>query len=80
VKLIGATYPIKDQLKADGFRWNKPTWWRNYSGGQFSAEAVLNGSPWLPIASGIQFHVCDEQDNRLAMYQISHGKWQEISA
>ncbi|MFM2432074.1 MAG: hypothetical protein RLZZ511_3287 [Cyanobacteriota bacterium] len=80
VKLIGATYPIKDQLKADGFRWNESTWWRNYSGEQFSAEAILNGSSWLPIANGIQFHVCDEQDNRLAMYQIAHGKWQAISA
>jgi DNA helicase IV len=79
VKIVGA-YAIKDQLKADGFKWNKSTWWRNYSGEQFSAEAVLNGAPWLLIANNIQFYVCDGQDNRLATYHIVQGKWQQVSA
>jgi DNA helicase IV len=70
------------QLRGDGFKQDKRQtfWWRNYSDEQFSAEAVLNGAPWLSTANNIEFHVCDEQDNRLAMYQIAHGKWQEISA
>lgn len=48
----GDTYPVKDQLKADGFRWSakKRAWWKardnQVSADQVSADQVSAGQDY----------------------------------
>ncbi|MBE9029223.1 UvrD-helicase domain-containing protein [filamentous cyanobacterium LEGE 11480] len=74
-KSSGGTFPIKEQLKKDGFKWQKPNWWKTYSAVGFVAQDLLKEATWMKEAHNIQVQVCDSQDQVSEIYYIDRGQW-----
>jgi DNA helicase IV len=78
----GGTFDIKDELKADGYKYgSKPSthWYRTYLAQEILAQSsrseFLSNSIWGSQANGIEVHFCDEQDQPLAIYSANNGNW-----
>ena len=57
----GATYAIKDQLKANGYRWESKNkvWQKTFLEEGFSIES-LKKSIWSSVANEISVHIVDD--------------------
>lgn len=57
LRLFGNTYPIKDELRACKFRWDKEEgcWWKNYTNDEF--EYVKNLAEAYENESGIEAEI-----------------------
>ncbi len=72
----GATYAIKDQLKASGYRWESrnKVWQKSFLEEGFSIEN-LKKSIWSPGANEICVHIVDDHESSVDEYVIYSGQW-----
>ncbi|BFM38254.1 hypothetical protein OLK001_01800 [Synechocystis sp. LKSZ1] len=71
------TFAIRDQLRADGYRWNSQTylWSKSIEPHKFRLYDHFSNSPWKSSASGIEIIVCDSQCQKpLAIFHVDNGK------
>lgn len=75
----GATYAIKDQLKASGFRWDSRNkiWQKSFLEEGFSIES-LQKSIWSPLANEICVHIVDDHESVVGEYAIHSGQWSSL--
>ncbi len=74
-----ATYAIKDQLKASGYRWDSKNkvWQKSFSEEDFSIE-VLKDSIWSTVANEIYVQIVDDHEALVDEYAIHSGQWSSI--
>lgn len=72
----GATYAIKDQLKASGYRWDSTNkvWQKSFLEEGFSLEKLKN-SIWSPAANQIRVDIVDDHESLVGKYAIHSGQW-----
>ena len=72
----GATYAIKDQLKANGYRWESgnKVWQKSFPLEKFSLES-LQQSIWSPLANEICVRIVDDDGSVIGEYAIHSGSW-----
>ncbi|WP_317933565.1 UvrD-helicase domain-containing protein [Halioxenophilus sp. WMMB6] len=75
----GATYAIKDQLKASGYRWNSrnKVWQKSFLEEGFSLDS-LKKSIWSPLANEICVHIVDDHESVVDTYAIHSGQWNSM--
>ncbi len=75
----GATYAIKDQLKASGYRWDSrnKVWQKSFLEEGFSIDN-LKESIWSPIANEICVHIVDDHESLVEEYAIHSGQWSSL--
>lgn len=74
-----ATYAIKDQLKASGYRWDSrnKVWQKSFLEQGFSLEN-LQKSIWSPSANEILVRIVDDHESVLDEYAIHSGQWSSL--
>ena len=73
----GGTYPIKDQIKACGYRWYSGTdscWRKSVSTARFSLDQLRN-EPWVSAAVNICVLIDTDDDETIAWYELDQGRW-----
>ncbi|MCX2976367.1 UvrD-helicase domain-containing protein [Candidatus Marimicrobium litorale] len=75
----GATYAIKDQLKASGYRWDSKNgvWQKSFLEEAFSPE-FLKESVWSPLANEICVRIVDDRESVVDEYSIHSGQWSPL--
>ena len=75
----GATYAIKDQLKASGYRWDSrnKVWQKSFIEEGFSVDN-LQKSIWSPLADEISVRIVDEHESLIGEYAINSGQWNSL--
>ena len=75
----GATYAIKDQLKASGYRWDSrnKVWQKSFLEEGFSLDS-LKKSIWSPLANEICVHIVDDHESVVETYAIHSGQWNSL--
>ncbi|MCS4505997.1 UvrD-helicase domain-containing protein [Arhodomonas aquaeolei] len=75
----GATYAIKDQLKASGYRWDSANkvWQKSFLEEGFSLES-LKESIWASIANQIRVEIVDDHGSLVGEYAIHSGRWRSL--
>lgn len=75
----GATYAIKDQLKASGYRWDSrnKVWQKSFLEEGFSVNS-LKESIWSPLANKISVRIVDEYESLIDEYAINSGQWSSL--
>lgn len=71
-----ATFAIKDQLKASGYRWDSrnKVWQKSFLEEGFSVDS-LQKSIWSPLASETIVRIVDEHESLVGQYVIKSGQW-----
>lgn len=74
-----ATYAIKDQLKASGYRWDSKNkvWQTSFLEEGFSMES-LKKSIWSPLANEICVRIVDDHESVVDEYAIHSGQWSSL--
>lgn len=74
-----ATYAIKDQLKASGYRWDSKNkvWQKSFLEEGFSLDG-LKKSIWSPLANEICVHIVDDHESVVDTYAIHSGQWNSL--
>ena len=72
----GATFAIKDQLKASGYRWESrnKVWQKSFLEEGFSIENLKN-SIWSSVANEICVYIVDDHETLVDEYAIHSGQW-----
>jgi len=72
----GATYAIKDQLKASGYRWDakNKVWQKSFLEEGFSLQNLKN-SIWARVANQICVRIVDDNESLVDTYAIHSGQW-----
>ena len=73
----GGTFPIKDQIKACGYRWfsgNDSCWRKTISVASFDLSDIQN-EPWCNAAVGVYVLIESDSDDIVAWYEVDHGRW-----
>lgn len=75
----GATYAIKDQLKASGYRWDSANkvWQKSFLEEGFSLES-LKESIWASVANQIRVDIVDSHESLVGKYAIHSGRWRSL--
>lgn len=75
----GATYAIKDQLKASGYRWDSRNklWQKSFLAEGFSLDR-LQKSIWSPLANEICVYILDDHESVIDIYAIHSGQWNSL--
>lgn len=75
----GATYAIKDQLKASGYRWDSKNkvWQKSFLEEGFSLDS-LQKSFWSPLANEICVIIVDDYESVIGEYAINSGQWNTL--
>jgi DNA helicase IV len=75
----GATYAIKDQLKASGYRWDSANkvWQKSFLEEGFSLES-LKESIWASVANQIRVDIVDDHESLVGKYAINAGLWRSL--
>ncbi len=75
----GATYAIKDQLKASGYRWDtrNKVWQKSFLEEGFSLDSLIN-SIWSPLANEICVIIVDDHESVIGEYEINSGQWNTL--
>lgn len=75
----GATYAIKDQLKASGYRWDSrnKVWKKSFLKEGFSLNSLQN-SIWSATANEICIDIVDEHESVIDAYAIHFGQWNSL--
>jgi len=75
----GATYAIKDQLKANGYRWDSKNkvWQKSLLEEGFSLES-LKQSVWSSLANEICVRIVDDHESVVDEYAIHFGQWSPL--
>jgi len=73
----GGTHPVKDQIKACGYRWYSGTescWRKSVPLKSFRLDAIQK-EPWTNAAVAVDVFIVDDNDERVAWYEVDHGRW-----
>jgi len=73
----GGTYPIKDQIKACGYRWFSGTdscWRKTVPITSFDLSKVKS-EPWGNPAVGVDVQIENENDELVGWYEVDQGRW-----
>ncbi len=72
----GATYAIRDQLKASGYRWDSTNkvWQKSFLEEGFTLDNLKN-SIWAPVANQIRVDIVDDHESLVGKYAIHSGQW-----
>lgn len=75
----GATYAIKDQLKACGYRWDSKNkmWQKSFPDDGFSVESLKN-TIWSEVANEICVLIVDDHESCVGEYSIHSGQWRSL--
>jgi len=75
----GATYAIKDQLKASGYRWDSKNkvWQKSFLEEGFSLES-LKQSIWSSLANEICVCIVNDHESVVDEYAIHSGQWNPL--
>lgn len=71
------TFPVKDQIKACGYRWfsgSESHWRRTVTTGSFHLEKVKE-EPWCTLAESVYVFVEDDDGEAIALYLVDRGEW-----
>jgi DNA helicase-4 len=71
------TYPIKDLLKASGYRWQTTgwlSWTKIYPSKSFSVDQ-LKSELWSTEATEVEVRIFNENEELLHRYQVNKGNW-----
>jgi DNA helicase-4 len=76
----GGTYPIKDQIKASGYRWysGSDSCWRKTVPAIGFDPNKLRNEPWSSAASGVYALIETDDDEMVALFEVEHGRWKEL--
>jgi len=76
----GGTFPIKDELKSNGYQWDakEKVWKKRLLNSTFESEQLTN-SVWGTSADNVYVHVLDWRSKSLEKYTVSSGRWKENS-
>lgn len=74
-----ATYAIKDQLKANGYRWDSrnKVWQKSFLAEGFTIDK-LKASLWSPIANEVCVNIVDDHESSVGEYVIHSGQWSSL--
>jgi len=74
-----ATYAIKDQLKASGYRWDSANkvWQKSFLEEGFSLES-LKESILASVANQIRVDIIDDHESLVGKYAIHSGRWRSL--
>jgi DNA helicase IV len=76
----GGTYPIKDQIKACGYRWHSGSdscWRKSVSAARFSLNR-LRSEPWANGAVSVCVLIDTDDDETIAWYEVDQGRWKVL--
>lgn len=77
--IYGGTFPIKDQIKASGYKWKarEESWTRTCPLASFQLLS-LQKEVWVDDADAVIVRICDEANRVLAIYFVNAGRWETI--
>ena len=77
IRIGGKTVPIKDALRAEGYRWDgeSKVWFTTKPGAGFSLTEFRNKVKWRDVADGIEVSFYDNSDKELWKYHVDEGQW-----
>ena len=73
----GGTFPVKDQIKACGYRWysgSDSCWRKSISAARFNLNR-LRDEPWSNVAVNICVFIDTDDDETIAWYEVDQGHW-----
>ena len=73
------TYAIKDDLRAEGYRWEsqRKVWYITEPAAGFSLTEFQNKAKWRKDAEGIEVRFYDYSDKEIERYHVDKGQWKK---
>ena len=76
----GGTYPIRDRIKACGYRWFSGTdscWRKTVPAGTFDLSK-LQTEPWSIVAIGVHVLIDTDDDETIACFEVEQARWKVL--